>query len=288
MMSNLKWGRRHLATNVATTLKNIQTGVILSRIPQVTPEVTDFEQKFYKYQDELERRLMWTFPRWFYFKKGTVAEREFSQAQKYPLPARDGVWFPKGKPEIRHGRDRRLKETIVLPKAEGHGKQGESFATQGENLDDASRPIKALPRITEADKNNDQHSLERKLSRTLYLLVRQNNMWKFPAFVVPDDSKPLHTVAEEGLKNLGGEKLNVWTVSRTPTALLKFSNGKIVHDLPQDGIREYLIKSHIVAGEFQLNKTDGCEEYKWLTKEEIQQLADPAYFEKIECLLSKV
>ncbi|ESW99368.1 hypothetical protein KL918_005366 [Ogataea parapolymorpha] len=287
-MSNLKWGRRYLATNISTPLKNIQTGVILSRVPQVTPEVTDFEQKFYKYQDELERRLMWTFPRWFYFKKGTVAEREFSQAQIYPLPARDGVWFPKGKPEIRHGRDRRFKENIVLPKAEGHEKEGESSATQVENLDDASRPIKPLPRVTEADKKNDQHSLERKLSRTLYLLVRQNNMWKFPAFAVPDDSKPLHLVAEEGLKNLGGEKLNVWTVSHTPTALLKFSNGKLVHDLPHEGIREYLIKSHIIAGKFQLNKIDGCEEYKWLTREEIEQLVDPAYFEKIDCLLSKV
>ncbi|KAH3668558.1 hypothetical protein OGAPHI_002312 [Ogataea philodendri] len=287
-MNKLIWGRRYLSTSTSTPLKNVHAGAILSRVPQVTADMSEFEKKFYKYQDELQRRLMWTFPRWFYFKKGTVAEREFAQAQTYPIQARRGVWFPQGKPEIRHGRDRRFKEVIVLPKFGSSDKSDQAPESREENLDDASRPINPMPRITEADKSDNKLSLERSLSRTLYLLVKQNNSWKFPAFEVADDSKPLHLVAEDGLKSLGGDKLNIWTVSNTPTALIKFSKGKIVSDMGEDGVREYLIKSHIVAGDFKLNKIQGCQEYKWLTREEIQELTDPEYFAKVDCLLSKV
>ena len=46
-----------------------------------------------------------------------------------------------------------------------------------------SRP---LPRTTEADAKNDVRSLERKLDRTLYLVVKQKSgrgaaTWRFPA-----------------------------------------------------------------------------------------------------------
>lgn len=226
---------------------------------------------------------MWTFPKWYYFKKGTVAEREFSKAQKYPIPNHRNVWFPKGVPDLKHGRDRRFKQDIILPKKNNDIEVStttdggdESAASELQNLDDIGRPIKANSRITIFDEKNDQTSLERKLPRTLYLLIKNNNEWTFPSFEVSNDqiSKGLHNIAEEGLRNIGGDKINTWTVSNTPAALIKHNNG----------INEFLIKSHIIAGKFDpTNKS----EYKWLTKEEIQDIVSDEYYSKINHLLSQ-
>jgi large subunit ribosomal protein L46 len=51
------------------------------------------------------------------------------------------------------------------------------------------------PRVTEADKQNDQKSLDRLLQRTLYLLVKtKQGYWKFPSSSVG---------LEENLRSVG-------------------------------------------------------------------------------------
>lgn len=258
------------AAEASAPLKGIRAAVILSRTPIVTQDVGEFDRKFFNYQKELEKRLMWTFPKWYYLKKGTVAEREFAKVQNYPLPGRKGVWFPKGQPEIRHGRDRRFKQEVVLPKPKNEEEGADSDSTAPGGI---TTSIQLQSRVTEADKTNDQTSLERQLARTLYLLVKQDGVWKFPAFSVADESKPLADVAEDGLLDLGGNKINIWTVSGTPAAVLKSGPD-----------REYLIKSHIVAGQFAPKDL----EYKWLNREETQELVDNTYWEKIAHLLYRV
>ncbi|VEU24049.1 DEKNAAC105092 [Brettanomyces naardenensis] len=262
------------SSNGSIPINLIRTSLILSRIPIVTPEVSEFDAKFYNYQEELEKRLMWTFPKWFYFKKGTVAEKEFTKIQKYPIPAHRGVWFPKGVPELKHGRDRRFKQEVTLANKVSEG--------DSQDLENVSRPITPNSRITEADKTNDETSLERKLPRTLYLLVKQDGKWKFPTFQVKDDQVALNEVAESGLRELGGDKINTWSVSGTPAAVIKYSNGEIVDEGHEGVVREYLMKSHIVAGQFV---PEGLE-YKWLAKEEVEGVVDPKYYEKVGYLLS--
>lgn len=284
-----QFSRSYASTSASAPIK---AGLILSRTPIVTPDIPEFEKLFYNYQEELERRLMWTFPKWYYFKKGTVAEREFTEAQKYPVPAARGVWFPHGVPDIKHGRDRRFKQDVILPKkhteestdaVSGEGEGGEESTEAAlAALDDIGRPIKPNSRITESDKTNDQTSLERKLPRTLYLLIKDSSSkaWKFPSFdVSPENTdKGLHQIAEDGLRTLGGDKINTWCVSNSPAAVLK-----------DNETREFLIKSHIVAGKFDLQKSaaKSATEYKWLVKEEIKDLVDASYYNKIEHLLSE-
>ena len=72
--------------------KAVKAGLVLSRVPIVTPELNALENKYYQYQAELERRLMWTFPSYFYFKKGTLAERRFQSVQKGVISKQPGVW----------------------------------------------------------------------------------------------------------------------------------------------------------------------------------------------------
>lgn len=285
--------RRGLATAVAggvrlVPLENIRASLILSRTPIVTPDMSESDKKFYKYQEQLERRLMWTFPKWFYFKKGTVAEREFTKAQKYPIPSHPGVWFPKGLPDIKHERDRRFRQDIILPKKAPEEESGD--------MENETRAIKLNSRITEADKKNDQASLERKLARTLYLLVKQDGQWKFPTFPIENEDVPLNEVAENGLRRVGGNKINTWNVSRTPAGILKYSNGKLLDCEQSESssvkdssiVRDYLIKSHILAGKFVPQDNQGVEAYKWLVKEELEPLLGKAYFSQVDFLLSKV
>lgn len=166
---------RGMATS--SKVRSVKAGLILSRIPIVTQDLTTLEKQYYEYQSELERRLMWTFPQFFYFRKGTLAEKRFLAAQKGPVSRQPGVWFPKGVPDVRHNRERRTKQDIKLPKSTG-GDAGDGAA----QVDDISRPIVPNSRITEADQNNDTSSLERKLSSTLYLLVKNTTgKWMFPS-----------------------------------------------------------------------------------------------------------
>ncbi|CCH58363.1 hypothetical protein TBLA_0A05700 [Henningerozyma blattae CBS 6284] len=251
--------------------KVINSGLILSRIPIVTPDLTEFEKKYYNYQSELEKRLMWTFPYYFYFRKGTLAERRFLKAQKYPVSKQPGVWYPKGIPDIRQNRERRSKQDVILPKEQ---------EDINESLEKISRPVVPNPRTTKADETGDLTSLERKLSRTLYLLLKnKTGEWEFPTFQLKEDDALLHLNAETGLRTLGGKNINTWTVSKTPVAAYENNNGSDI---------TFFIKSHILGGKFDLQENDTYSNFAWLTKDEVKNHIKTDYFNKVDCLLSKV
>lgn len=262
---------RKLATAAqGTSGGRIAAGLILSRIPLVTPEINQLEKQYYEYQNELKRRLMWTFPYYFYYKNGTVAERRFISAQRGPVSKQPGVWYPKGVPDVKHNRERSQKQEIVLPRESSEG------GSQGKN--DLSRPIVPNSRITEADKRGDLASLERQLARTLYLLVEgSNGEWRFPSFTV-ENNTPLHISANKGLKALGGEELLTWSVSNTPAGMLKNSAGDHV----------FLMKEHILAGKFQLQNRKEFKNFAWLTKDEIKQRVADEYYAETGFLLADI
>lgn len=254
--------------DVASQLSNIRAGIILSRIPIVTPEPTPFENAYYKYQDELERRLMWTFPQYYYYKKGSLSERKFVSRQKYPITKQPGVIFEKGDPDVRMNRERRLKQEIVVPKEESE-----------DGNDALTKRIEPNSRITEADKKNDTTSLIRKLDRTLYLMVKDSNGgWKLPSFKV-NESEPLHDAAERGLRDIGGVNMHTWTVSNSPCVYYNSNNN--------NNLKEFYIKSHIIHGQFKPQDKD-TNEFAWLTKEEVCDKVDVDYFNKIGPVLSHV
>ncbi|KAH3685717.1 hypothetical protein WICPIJ_003317 [Wickerhamomyces pijperi] len=276
--------QRCLSTSPATTsatsapavpLSTIRSTLLLTRTPVVTPELTPFETHFYNYQSELERRLMWTFPQYFYYKKGSLSERRFVKAQKGPVSKQPGVFFKKGIPDIVHNRERREKQEVIIPKSE-----------EDESMSDFNRAVVPNSRTTKADEDNDIKSLERALHRSLYLIVKENGSWKLPSFAV-EDSSNLHRAAESGLRSLGGEQINTWTVARSPAAVLKYQNGKLVAPETQgEGLqREYVIKSRILSGLFAPEKAT---EFAWLNREEIEQKVSPEYFQATEFLFSKV
>ncbi|CCK70732.1 mitochondrial 54S ribosomal protein mL46 KNAG_0F00630 [Huiozyma naganishii CBS 8797] len=243
----------------------LRVTMLLSRIPLISPQESTFEKQYRQYQAELEKRLMWTFPSYYYFKKGTLSEHKFLSAQKNPTVKQPGVWYPKGAPNLKHNRERSMKQEVTLPRQDSQDDSG------------IMRPIVLNPTETEDDKKGILTSLERKLRNSLYLVVKDNdkNPWRFPTFPTQDD-KPLHLTAEEGLKQIGGESINIWSVSAKPVAVIEDAENKLC---------DFLVKSHIVAGQF--SSTPSTEiEHKWLTKDELKTLFEESYYSKIEFLLN--
>ena len=242
--------------------------LVLSRNPIVTADLPDFERQYYKYQNGLWKRLMWTFPKWFYYREGTLAEQRFRELNKVPVFNNPNLEFIGGRPEIRHQRDRRFPQEIVLPKLYKED-------NENEGVDNLSRPILPNSRITEADTKGDVTSLQRKLSRTLYLIVGDAKSWSFPNFKNTNRETPLHELAYDGLVKIGGDNINYFNVSKKPCHLQRTPDGK-----------QYFIKSHILSGEFL--PQDASTSYMWLTKEELADYLSPDYYNDIKHLLSDV
>jgi large subunit ribosomal protein L46 len=262
----------------ATTKPIVSLTLVLSRLPIITNEVPKFDQQFYKYQTELWRRLMWTFPKWFYFKPGTLSEQKYEELNTHPVSFQKGVLYPRGKPDLKHDRDRRFRQYIRLPKT--YEEDAEKVADQDEQdklKDDLSRKVVPNSRITEADKKNDTTSLERKLHRTLYLAIKEKaGNWKLPNFEQGESLVPLHSLAEEGLYSIGGPKINYFNVAKTPCHVFSAEPAK----------KQYFIKSHILSGAFD-PQVEGLE-FKWLTKEELGEVLPKEYYQDIEHLFNDV
>lgn len=273
----VKSGHRHVSSAV-------YSGVIMSRIPIITRELSEFESKYYAYQSELEKRLMWTFPQYYYFRKGTLSERRFLDANRGPVSYQPGVYFPRGNPDVKHNRERSQKQEIVVPREES----ADSSPQGGEAS--VTRPIVPQSRTTKADEVNDVKSLERALSRTLYLVVKEGETWKFPSFAVPlDSADSLHSVLESQLDLINSEKMKHWLVSGNPTCVLRYNESSALEPLESTQIakREFLLKSHIVAGSFQ-PIPDHYKDFQWGTKEELRDLLPQPYFNRVEPLLANV
>ena len=178
---------------------DIAAGVVISRPPLLTRDLPEFEQSYYFYQRRLNDRLQLPFARWFYFKKGTLAEDEWKRkqaAEERYQPYGPRAWADellKGSTE--HKLDplkdyERLVATTVTGEEEtvsimqARQESAKEAEARGEEVEYPSEIVeKPFPRTTQADIENNTKRLDRKMSRTLYLVVkkkRDQHAWRFP------------------------------------------------------------------------------------------------------------
>jgi large subunit ribosomal protein L46 len=179
------------STSPATQLAyKVRAGVVLSRPPQITRDLTSFEKSFFLYQKRLNERLALPFTRYFYYRKGTPSEIDYKRKIKERLTAardigrynpytedgwHDEVLVGAQESEPDHIMDALIKDVEVPVVNKFQGEEANK-----KQLEDAilQRP---MPRVTEADKSGDERSLNRALARTLYLLVKgKDGRWAFP------------------------------------------------------------------------------------------------------------
>lgn len=186
------------STSTATTtfpvvkpVYTINAGVALSRPPQITRDLSQFEKAYYFYQKRLNERLALPFTKYFYFKRGTPADEDWKRKIRERQTAARDI----GKYNA-YSKDAWNDELLVgaveaEPEHQVEMLVQDAEATVNATSQDTSKKEeipRPFPRVTEADQKNDQRSLNRALQRTLYLLVQtKEGYWRLPSSPVEQD-----------------------------------------------------------------------------------------------------
>lgn len=162
----------------------VHSGILLSRAPLLTANPHPFESAFWYYQKRLNERLALPFTRYFYFKKDTPAEANFKTIVK----SRNGaVAHELGSYNAYDKKQGWNDELLVGDESSSQEALRESLCRDQETkaVDDESQKEiveRPLPRVTKSDREGDARRLDRKLDRSLYLLVqRKEGWWGFPS-----------------------------------------------------------------------------------------------------------
>jgi large subunit ribosomal protein L46 len=158
----------------------VNAGIVLSRPPLITRDLTPFEKSFYFYQQRLNERLALPFTRYFYYQTGTPGDVEWKRKVRERQARGDySAYGPLAwNDELLVGAKDSEPEALLEKLITEDEVPGE-FVSDESKKEIQQRP---QPRRTTADEQNDIRSLNRRLDRTLYLLVQgKDGSWSFPA-----------------------------------------------------------------------------------------------------------
>lgn len=167
--------------------------MLVSRPPQITRDLTPFEKSFFFYQKRLNERLVLPFTKYFYFRPKTPADEDWKRkVRERQTPSRDvgqysayskEAWNDELLVGAKESEPEQMMETLV--------DDAESIANAVSQDPDKKEEIpRPASRVTEADKQGDQKSLNRLLQRSLYLLVQtKEGQWKFPSSPIQEGEK---------------------------------------------------------------------------------------------------
>ncbi|KAL4903274.1 hypothetical protein BDW74DRAFT_169153 [Aspergillus multicolor] len=272
----------------------INAGVLLSRPPQITRDLTDFEKAYYFYQKRLNERLALPFTKYFYFKRGTPLDEDWKRkVRERQTAARDiGKYNAYGQEawndELLVGAKESEPEYIteaLISDAESTANNTSQDTSKQESI---PRPH---PRVTEADKKGDTKSLDRALQRTLYLLVQsKEGYWKFPSSPIAAD-ETVRLAAERTLDQSAGVNMNTFMVGYHPVSHYVYNARKPKTDettgVTLAGEKTFFMKGRIMAGQADLSaNTQNLQDFKWLAKEELAKYLLPPYYAAVKNALA--
>ncbi|KAF9580667.1 54S ribosomal protein L17 mitochondrial [Lunasporangiospora selenospora] len=252
----------------------VVAGAVVSRQPLILRDLTPFEQEYFNYQRNLERKNASPFASEFYFKKGSIAEKQWRQVDAERESAG-------------------LYGTLSPASAESSlGQDQDSDMTEEDRIAALEAKVVFNDRITEADRKKDMRSLERALARTLYLIVkkpRDQHAWQFPqggVHVVEN----LQEAAGRELNEECGSNMDLWFVGRVPIGHYAYSHPKGTmtkseNPTPLKGSKVFFMKAHIFAGNVQIDNKEVVD-YAWVTKDEMKSYVTPEYYEAVKDMLS--
>ncbi|KIW29657.1 uncharacterized protein PV07_05455 [Cladophialophora immunda] len=213
-------------------LYTIKAGIVLSRPPLITPDPHPFETAFHLYQRRLNERLVLPFTQYFYYRRNTPAFENWRKhrRERGGAATRDIGKYNAYSPEAWNdevlvgdetGKPEKILEQLITEEG-----RADEFTGQGDSR------FAGLRRFTEADEKNNQRSLERRLQRTLYLLVKLKNkggqakekdvdsdsekwLWRFPSGPVVG-FEGLKEAAQRILFSSLGPNMNTFFVGNHP------------------------------------------------------------------------
>ncbi|KIV83678.1 hypothetical protein PV11_05680 [Exophiala sideris] len=311
------------ASPASQPIYSIKAGVVVSRPPLITPDPHPFETAYYLYQRRLNERLVLPFTQYFYYRRGTPAfeqwrnkRRERGGAAARDIGKYNAYTEESWNDEALVGDESGVPEKIVKDLVAEEGR-AEEFTGAGDPT------FAGLRRKTEADEKNDQRSLERSLQRTLYLLVKnkkistqqdESELWRFPSGTITG-FEGLKEAAQRILFSSLGANMNTFFVgnhpvghyvqkfaspipraARPPTTTQKEKASKdtpLKQDLAAegsmvDGEKTFFMKARIMAGQADMGvaqQSGEIEDFKWLSKDEVEKVVHPDYWVRVKNML---
>ncbi|KAJ1797383.1 hypothetical protein LPJ59_003176 [Coemansia sp. RSA 2399] len=249
-----------LGSSGAAEQMAVRAGLVLQRDPIVMQQAKGFEVSADRYFGWLDYMTAERFPRDFFFKKGSTAEAKWMELEDQR--ANDWFFDPKTKPEFKS-----VKRKVIVDEI-----GGKQQADKGPTIN----TVDVHPRETEADAAGDVRSLERKLDRTLYLLVKVGSQWVFPQGAV-EAEEALHQAAKRNLRDACGGDMDVWTVG----------HGPVGHHEAGDRTTTFFIKGHILRGQAK-PASALASDFRWVTREEVESAVSPEYWGSVKDMLSSI
>ncbi|EXJ53987.1 hypothetical protein A1O7_09324 [Cladophialophora yegresii CBS 114405] len=273
----------------------IKAGVVLSRPPLITPDPHPFETAYYLYQRRLNERLVLPFTQYFYYRRNTPAFEHWRKhrRERGGTATRDiGMYNAYTKEswndEVLVGDETGRPEQIVEKLVAEEGRQAE-FTGRG------NPKYAGLRRTTEADEKGDLRSLERRLQRTLYLLVKTKGddngdetwNWKFPSGPIAG-YEGLKEAAQRILFTSLGPNMNTFFVGNHPVGhSIPLKQDLAATQSLIDGEKTFFMKARIMAGQAALPTTANTKihDFRWLSKDEVESTVHPHYWRSVRNML---
>lgn len=235
---------------------DIMTGICLQRKPVITKSLSDIEVNYQNILQEIE------------FEKSLKSDHE-----------------------LRHDKDVHRMEKLKSGTITDFDDTEVSNQTAQDYLDKNKEELstfKFASRITEADKNKDTKSLNRKLEENLVLVIKEKlgneDFWILPQGLW-NNGETLKETAERFLKESCGNNINVKFYGNAPCGFYKYKYPKKKREqFNIEGAKVFFFKATLLDG--NLEKTNTWADYKWATVKELNNMFIEPYNKSVKIFLS--
>ncbi|NXA06178.1 RM46 protein, partial [Sapayoa aenigma] len=146
--------------------------------------------------------------------------------------------------------------------------------------------FQAAPRITDADKNNNRTSLNRKLDSNLMLLVKQKignqELWLLPQ-VEWQPGETLRNTAERAMAMFLGDDIQAKILGNAPYGIYKYKFPRAIRTEDNVGAKVFFFKAFLQSSD--LSQTQPKADYLWVTKNELGDYLKLEYLKKVNRFL---
>ncbi|XP_035747354.1 39S ribosomal protein L46, mitochondrial [Egretta garzetta] len=146
--------------------------------------------------------------------------------------------------------------------------------------------FEAAPRITDADKNNDRTSLNRKLDSNLLLLVKQKigneELWLLPQ-VEWQPGETLRSTAERAMATFLGDHIQAKILGNAPHGIYKYKFPRAIRTEDNVGAKVFFFKAFLQSSD--LSQAELKKDYLWVTKGELGDYLKSEYLKKVNRFL---
>ncbi|XP_019389291.1 PREDICTED: 39S ribosomal protein L46, mitochondrial [Crocodylus porosus] len=184
--------------------------------------------------------------------------------------------------EVRHQAE---EEQLRHPKDRGDDLASSSVVLARdleEVWEDRFQKAELSPRLTDADKNNDRTSLNRKLDSNLTLLVKQKvgdqELWLLPQMEW-QSGETLRNTAERALVSFLGNRIQAKFLGNAPCGLYKYKYPRAISTEDSMGAKVFFFKALLQSS--HLSKEESKADCVWVTKSEMEDYLKPEYLKQI-------